>query len=112
MRFYRLFVILLLVLFCIGTVHAASMGVAMQLSDVQDAAVMHCHDTSGDDDGHDHAKPHHGNFCTSCAACVPMLTGASRVLPAFDSIPAHNPHREASYASFIGKLPHRPPISA
>lgn len=113
MRVYRLFVAIMLVLFSIGTVHAASMGVAMQFSSAQDMAAMHCHDMDGDgDSGDNHAKPHHGNLCNSCAACVPVLVVASGSFRAYSAVPAQNPHVEASYTAFVGKLRHRPPISA
>lgn len=114
MRFYRLFVTLMLALFCVGTVHAASMGITMQLSSAQGTAMAHCHDMDGSaDHGDSHAKPHHGNFCQSCSACcASMLVGQSYLPLVLATAPAHDPHREASYLSFVGKLLHRPPISA
>jgi hypothetical protein len=113
MCFYRTFAVLLLVLFSIGTVHAASMGIAVQFIATQDAPVMHCHDMGDQaEHGDNHVKPHQGNACTSCAACVPMMLSQATWC-AFAGIQTEeNPHDEASYASFIGKLPHRPPISA
>lgn len=113
MRSYRTFVALLLVLFSIGTVHAASIGIAMSFAAAQDAPVMHCH-AMGDqaEHGDHHVKPHPGNACTSCAACVPMMPSQACWHTFSGEQSAENPHDEASYASVIGKLPHRPPISA
>jgi hypothetical protein len=113
MRFYRTFAALLLVLFSIGTVHAASMGIAVQFAATQDAPVMHCHDMGDNaEHGDHHVKPHQGNACTSCAACVPMMFSQAAWRTFAGNQTEENPHNEASYASFIGKLPHRPPISA
>ena len=105
---------MLLALFCVGTVHAASMGIGMQFSAGQDTTMAHCHDMGGDDMDHGdgHAKPHHGNLCSTCSACVPMLVGLFATLPVSTAAPALNPHREASYPAFVGRLQHRPPISA
>jgi hypothetical protein len=111
MRVYRSFVAVLLVLFSIGTVHAAAMGVTMKLQAAPESPVMHCHDIDPDA-GDNHAKPHHGNICTSCAACVPQLMLVVTVLPALPAHPTQNPHSEASYFLFIAKLLHRPPIAA
>ncbi len=111
MRFYKTFVAVLLVLFSIGTVHAATMGVTMAFATVQDAPAMHCHEMDGHA-GDDHAKPHQANACASCVACVPMMSAQSPCHTLPKATAAQNPHSEASYASFIGKLPHRPPISA
>jgi len=103
----------LLVLFCIGTVHAATMGMAMPISATQDTAAMHCHEP-GDEAGHGdtHIKPHPGHACVSCAACVPMMLSEAAWRAAPGAASEKNPHREASYASFISKLLHRPPIFA
>jgi hypothetical protein len=113
MRFFRTFVALLLVLFSIGTVHAASMGITMSFATAQDAPVMHCHNMGDQTEhGNHHSKSHPGNVCTSCAACIPMML-SQVIWHAFaGEQSAENSHDEASYTSFIDKLPHRPPISS
>ncbi|HQR50290.1 MAG TPA: hypothetical protein PKW44_01480 [Methylophilaceae bacterium] len=96
-----------LVLFCIGTVQAASMGIGV--APVQDAPATHCHDMGGGD-SHDHVKPHAVADCHCCPACLPGLAAAiTPVIPLTASIVAVAP--QAHYLSPIGILPLRPPIS-
>jgi hypothetical protein len=108
MHFHRLFIALLLTLFCISTVQAASMGVAVATA--QGAPATHCHDMGGAD-GHDHGKSHAVADCHCCPACLPGLVAATPpVLPRTPPVLAAAP--QAHYLSPVGILPLRPPICA
>ncbi len=111
MRIKRFLMGLLLVLFGIATVHAAVMGVTMPVPAAPDHAVMPCHGADGGEDGLP-APSHHGAPCITCAACLPPLAVTATVVPGVPVRPEQNPHGEASYFSFVGTPPHRPPISA
>lgn len=107
----RFLIAIMLLLFGAVTVHAAALGVAMQLPAAPDAAVVvHCHDAGAGDDATAH--PHPGTVCASCAACLPLLTAPAVLVLALPAHPALHPHSEASYFTFVGTPPHRPPISA
>ena len=103
---------LLLAMFMADVVQAAPLGLAMQLLDGKGTHAVHC-------DGHEHdagnpapdAPKQHKADCHACFGCVSMLPFMQPFFAVHPVGEMLQPKPEASYFTYVGAPPQRPPIS-